>query len=514
MLIWVLFALSIICSARRPLQDPSSWTQTKSYRSNRYNNNNGYTWSEEWLDSVPVDHFSFANTDTFPLRFFINTESYKPGGPILFYTGNEGNLEGFATNTGFMWDLAPELNAAVIFAEHRFYGKTQPYRNASYTNTRNLGFLSSEQALADFVLLIDYLRTARLNDAANASVIAFGGSYGGMLSAWLRIKYPHKVQGAIAASAPVFWFLDSHVKEDVYAEIVTRAFVDSGCKAKAITRGWYSLKALAQTNDGRRYLNNLFKLERKSWLNTPEDHQFLAAYIREVFESMAMVNYPYPTSFLSSLPGWPVKKACKFFADVPTSDEEAVTQLYNVVNLYYNYTGTVTSLCANAAKCAGAFAALGDPLGWPWQTCTEMVMPLCASGPPNDFFWKDCPYSVEGYYSYCNDTFGSIGFDRSMLRPHWATQNYGTDFPTATNIIFSNGYLDPWSGGGWSAKSKVEGSLVSIILKEGAHHYDLRGAHPDDTEEVKKVRETEKMYIKKWMKSSVGKRPQYYIRRH
>ncbi|CAI5447333.1 unnamed protein product [Caenorhabditis angaria] len=422
--------------------------------------------------------------------------------PILFYPGNEGKIEKFADNTGFMWDLAPELNAAVVFVEHRYYAKSKPFGNESYSNIENLGYLSTSQALADYAFVVQYLKNGKTIPGAdkNTPVIAFGGSLGGMLAAWFRIKYPHIVDGALASSAPVVLYPNSNPSE--FYMITSRTFIDSGCNKKAVERSWEVLEKLAKTKDGRAKLNKIFKLDpKKSLISKKEDVGFLKSFISNTMVAMTFVNFPYPNTFLANVPGWPVKKVCEKFRKIEKSDEKTAEQLYNILNLYYNYTGNKEHLCANHENCEGPYGDLGDISGWYFQACTEVILPTCSMGPPNDFFWNTCPFSIEGRQNFCNNTFGSIGYKKGMLRPNSLALNYGSSkFPTATNIIFSNGYLDPWSAYGYSKKNLLKGPIKSIILKTGAHHYDLRGADKLDTKEVKQVRIFEKNEIKKWIK--------------
>ena len=68
---------------------------------------------------------------------------------------------------------------------------------------------------------------------------------------------------------------------------------------------------------------------------------------------------------------------------------------------------------------------------------------------------------------------------------------------TASNIVFSNGLLDPWSGTG--VLEDVSESVVALTLKEGAHHLDLMFSTPDDPEELKEIRKMELMYIAQWI---------------
>lgn len=118
----------------------------------------------------------------------------------------------YLNNTGLMWESAQEFGALLLFAEHRYYGPSKPYSGQELKD--NMQYLTAEQAMADYAELLTDLK-AELH-AEESPVIGFGGSYGGMLAAWMRMKYPHILDGAIAASAPI-WYSVSPLQLFAYA---------------------------------------------------------------------------------------------------------------------------------------------------------------------------------------------------------------------------------------------------------------------------------------------------------
>jgi lysosomal Pro-X carboxypeptidase len=80
--------------------------------------------------------------------------------------------------------------------------------------------------MEDYVALLTKLKSDTPS-LKNKATILFGGSYGGMLAAWIRMKYPHMFQGALASSAPVLWFKDKTVNT-AYTTVASKVIKQQG----------------------------------------------------------------------------------------------------------------------------------------------------------------------------------------------------------------------------------------------------------------------------------------------
>ncbi|GAB6029669.1 hypothetical protein CHUAL_005401 [Chamberlinius hualienensis] len=434
-----------------------------------------------------VDHFSFANGDTFQQKYLINDTWWEGNnGPIFFYTGNEGSVGMFAQNTGILFDWAPEFKALIVFSEHRYYGESMPYGNQSY-DLDKLGWLNSEQALADYTELVVYIKNT-FPGAKYSPVIAFGGSYGGMLAAWGRIKYPHIYAGALASSAPIWSFEGLTPCGDFY-KIVTKDFADaSPVCADTIRASWDAMFRKAQTSDGLQWMSDTFKL--CSPVTNQAQFETMVYWFMNAWTNLAMVNYPYAANFLEPLPAWPVNAACGYLNGTYVNDDQILQAIADAAFFYYNYTGQ--SPCIDIF--VQASPDLGDA-GWAYQACTEMIMPFCSDG-INDMFFPT-EWNLTAYDESCKAIY------QSEPRPFMTILEYGgKNITAASNIIFSNGNLDPWSSGG--VLSSLSDSLISLYMDQSAHHLDIRSANPDDPESVVNAREIEKWYISSWINGELG----------
>lgn len=423
-----------------------------------------------------LDHFNYnpESYSVFNQKYMINSKYWggaRHMAPIFVYLGAEAPL----TTGHLLADLAQEFRALLLFIEHRFYGESVPFgmkMEQVVANATVRGYFNSAQALADYAEVI--LDVKKKLHAPHSPVVVFGGSYGGMLASWFRLKYPHVALGALASSAPILYF-DQITPQDAYYLVVTKDFRETSETCyKTIRDSWAEINKVANKTNGLSYLTKKFKT---------------CSELSDVWELKNFLMGKYAAAAQYGRP--PVYKAtaiCNAIDDgAHTSD--ILDRIFSGVVAYYG----AEKACYNTTQ--SSFDSQTS-LGWAWQSCSDMVMPI-GIGPKNPMF-ETQPYSWTQSMAYCKSQYGVLP------RPHWITTYFGgQDIKLilerfGSNIIFSNGLRDPYSSAG--VLEDISKTVVAIKTKKGSHCMDILPANAStDPKWLVHQRKEEVKVLKGWI---------------
>lgn len=320
-------------------------------------------------------------------------------------------------------------------------------------------------------------------------------------NSWLRLKYPSAFDGAIAGSAPIWTFLGEDPPYDggSFAAIVTRdASPEHGAAAACAPNVRSAFSALLAVPRGgkaaARAAARALRLCPDVKLKTDADAAAVADWLSGAFDSMAMGSFPYESSYLlngdATLPPWPVRAACQHLAEPNLTGTDALTALGAAVSVYFNATGDVDCYGGSGS---GSDATDDDGNLWSWQYCAEMFMPMWKDG-VRDMFYA-APWNATAAADACEQQWG--------VRPRllWADTEFGgRRIGSISNVVWTNGGYDPWSGGGVLAD--VNPTAVALIIPEGGHHLDLMFSNDADPPSVQRVRDVQREHMARWIKEA------------
>lgn len=171
---------------------------------------------------------------------------------------------------------------------------------------------------------------------------------------------------------------------------------------------------------------------------------------------MAMINYPYPTSFLKNVTAWPANSSCIPLDSVtPTSDDSQLfPALRKSIQYYYSF---------NKTQCNDIYAddsSDEDMSGWNILACGDQAMPMDTNG-VSDMFYP-AKFDYDAYDSDCWKQF-NIMPDYEYTLNHFGGVT-DKEYLAFSKIIFTNGGLDPWSGA--SPTKSLSDSLVACYIRK------------------------------------------------
>lgn len=419
--------------------DPTIMVSDNHHLSSGNSSSNYLTRDALWFDQT-LDHFSPYDHRQFRQRYYEFLDHFRaPDGPIFLKICGESECGGISND--YLAVLAKKFGAAVVSPEHRYYGKSSPFKSLT---TENLRFLSSKQALFDLAVFREYYQkslNARFNrTAADNSWFVFGVSYSGALSAWFRLKFPHLTCGSLASSGVVLAVYN-------FTEFDQQIGESAGPECKSVLQEITHLVEERLASDAQG-LKSLFGAVE---LRIDGDFLYFLA-------DAAAIAFQY---------GNP-DKLCTPLIEAKKAGEDLVNAYAIYVKEYYvkSFGVSVETYNQQHLKNTAVNGDSADRLWW-FQVCTEVAYFQVA--PSNDSI-RSSKVDTRYHLDLCKNVFGE-----GIYPDVDATNIYygGTDI-AGSKIVFTNGSQDPWRHAS-KQTSSPEMPSYTISCHNCGHGTDLRG---------------------------------------
>ncbi|KXT02964.1 hypothetical protein AC578_10610 [Pseudocercospora eumusae] len=466
----------------------------------------GYGPDEARWFTQRLDHFG-DNQRTFQQKFYMSTEHYRPGGPILLFQGEESTSLDCLGCT-IMHDFAQKLNGIVVNLEHRYFGQSVPFgSNLTAYSSNQWKYLTLDNVLRDAVV---FVQSVARNETANnsAPIFAASGSYGGFVVTLMRQNYPDTFRGVIASAPALRAFFgenDTYVPDQYsWWNYVTRTYrARSSSASDKIRNAFLTLKQRFSSNDIAS-LHHELSLCDPVLDNSTNTFSILAAMLQQVFSLATEFNYNI------ARPGRTARAhGLQYLNDIASRENDPL-QILNRSNWDW-YSASAASLgmnytclsLSNIEQTTTLAVPLISHIPFSYVCCTYLQIALFVDS-GTLFIPQERPELMRSaQVQACKDKYGvTAPISQDFYEKYHFTD---AEIRNSTGIIFSLAEYDPVTAisGAFSFEMPLRShphASVRIYTTDMAHREDLFPLGPYTRDSVRHTNMVQLEILKQWMK--------------
>jgi len=404
-----------------------------------------------------VDHFDARSTITFNQTYFIDWGSVDPVSnhsqtPVFLIVGGEFPLSDESVAHNEASTLAKRHGAILFALEHRYYGSSMV---ANFTK-EGLKYLTTEQALAD----ISNFQQAQRAKGFTGPWFAMGCSYGGVLAAWFRLKYPHQTIAALAASSPI----EAILSFDQFDVLVAQAAGPECARSLRVATEAVEKALISDKN------HTLSLFECQDVENSVDFLYVIADVVAYGIQMNSQHHYK--------------DQMCFNFTSLPP------LQAYTTYTRFlFNHTNTKCSEWS-LSSFTHTQPKPGDYMRpWLWQTCTELG--YFQTAPPHHSL-RSTNITIAYHLDVCRRLFDFPTVRSPIVKLINAEYGGANNF-TSSNVIFSNGADDPWRA--LSVTQPLGPTVPAVVIDGQAHCSNWFRAKDTDSPSLRRGRELVSSYV-------------------